>query len=144
MMKRARPLDLGGELLDTAGTGGDGAGTFNISTGAALIAAAAGIRVVKHGNRAASGRIGAADIMERLGVKIDPGPDGLLRCLDAAGICFVFAPAYHPVMATLAALRRELGFSPRVEIADGVRLAARWYLAEEELPLAAPAMAVAR
>jgi anthranilate phosphoribosyltransferase len=109
MLARARPLDLGPALLDTAGTGGDGAGTVNISTGAALIAAAAGVRVAKHGNRAVSGRIGAADLLERLGVKIDLDPAGLRRCLERAGICFVFAPAYHPVMARLATLRRELG-----------------------------------
>ncbi len=109
MLKRARPLDLGPGLLDTAGTGGDNAGTVNISTGAALIAATAGVRVAKGGNRAVSGRIGAADLLERLGVKIDLDPAGLRRCLERAGICFVFAPAYHPVMARLAKLRRELG-----------------------------------
>lgn len=110
MRARARALDLnGGEVLDTAGTGGDGAGTFNISTGAALVAAAAGVPVAKHGNRAISGRIGAADVLERLGVKIDLDPEGLRRCLSAAGCCFIFAPAYHPVLARLAGLRRALG-----------------------------------
>ena len=78
MRARARALDLnGGNLLDTAGTGGDGAGTFNISTGAALIAAAAGVPVAKHGNRAISGRVGAADVLERFGVKIDLRPGGV-------------------------------------------------------------------
>jgi anthranilate phosphoribosyltransferase len=110
MRARARALDLGaGPLLDTCGTGGDGAGTFNISTGAALIAATAGVRVAKHGNRAASGTVGAADAIERLGVKIDLDPDGLRRCLDRAGFCFIFAPAYHPAMARVAPLRRALG-----------------------------------
>jgi anthranilate phosphoribosyltransferase len=110
MRSRARALDLGaGPLLDTCGTGGDGAGTFNISTGAALIAATAGVRVAKHGNRAASGTVGAADAIERLGVKIDLDPDGLRRCLDRAGFCFIFAPAYHPAMARVAPLRRALG-----------------------------------
>ncbi|HTY56340.1 MAG TPA: anthranilate phosphoribosyltransferase [Candidatus Binataceae bacterium] len=109
MLARARPLDLGNPLLDTAGTGGDNAGTVNISTGAALIAAAVGVRVAKHGNRAISGRIGAADLLERMGVRIDLDPAGLRHCLDQSGICFVFAPAYHPVMARLAILRRELG-----------------------------------
>jgi anthranilate phosphoribosyltransferase len=109
MRKRARPLDLdGGRVLDTAGTGGDGAGTFNISTGAAIVAAAAGIRVAKHGNRAVSGRIGAADVLEYFGVKVDLDPPGLRRSLDQAGICFVFAPAYHPALARLAVLRRTL------------------------------------
>jgi anthranilate phosphoribosyltransferase len=110
MLTRARPLDLGGgRLLDTAGTGGDGAGTFNISTGAALVAAAAGIPVAKHGNRAVSGRVGAADVLERAGVRLELDPAGLRNCLAQAGICFVFAPAYHPVLARLAVLRRTLG-----------------------------------
>lgn len=110
MLERARPAGLEGfDLLDTAGTGGDGAQTFNVSTGAALVAASAGVRVAKHGNRAASGRVGAADLMESLGVRIDLDPAGLRRCLEAAGICFVFAPAYHPAMARFAGLRRELG-----------------------------------
>jgi anthranilate phosphoribosyltransferase len=109
MRKRARPLDFdGGRVLDTAGTGGDGAGTFNISTGAAIVAAAAGVRVAKHGNRAISGRVGAADVLEYFGIKIDLDPQGLQRCLEEAGICFVFAPSYHPALARLAVLRRTL------------------------------------
>lgn len=109
MRARARPLDLdGGRVLDTAGTGGDGAGTFNISTGAAIVAAAAGVRVAKHGNRAISGHVGAADVLEYFGVRIDLDPPGLRRCLEAAGICFVFAPSYHPALARLAVLRRTL------------------------------------
>jgi anthranilate phosphoribosyltransferase len=110
MRKRARALNLNdGNVTDTAGTGGDGAGTFNISTGAALIAAAAGVPVAKHGNRAISGRVGAADVLERFGIKIDLDPAGLKRCLERAGFCFIFAPAYHPVLARLAVLRRTLG-----------------------------------
>jgi anthranilate phosphoribosyltransferase len=110
MRKRARALDLnGGGVLDTAGTGGDGAGTFNISTAAAIVAAAAGVPVAKHGNRAISGRVGAADVLERMGVRIELDPAGLARCVKEAGICFVFAPAYHPVLARLAVLRRTLG-----------------------------------
>lgn len=110
MRKRARVVNLnGGNVLDTAGTGGDGAGTFNISTGAALVAAAAGVPVAKHGNRAVSGRVGAADVLERFGVKIDLDPEGLRRCLREAGCCFIFAPAYHPALARLAGLRRALG-----------------------------------
>ncbi|MBF6570246.1 MAG: anthranilate phosphoribosyltransferase [Candidatus Binataceae bacterium] len=109
MRARARKVDLNEvKVLDTAGTGGDNAGTFNISTGAALIAAAAGVPVAKHGNRAFSGRSGAADALERFGVKIDCDPDGLRRCLRAANLCFIFAPAYHPVLARLAGLRRAL------------------------------------
>src|SRR5579863_3449208 len=110
MRARARALELnGGNVLDTAGTGGDGAGTFNISTGAAMVAAAAGVPVAKHGNRAISGRVGAADVLERFGVKIDLDAAGLRRCLDQAGCCFVFAPAFHPALARLAVLRRTLG-----------------------------------
>jgi anthranilate phosphoribosyltransferase len=110
MRKRARPLRLtDSNLLDTAGTGGDGAGTFNISTGAAIVAAAAGVPVAKHGNRAISGRVGAADVLEQLGIKLEQDPEGLQRCLDAANCCFIFAPAYHPVLARLAVLRRTLG-----------------------------------
>ncbi|HVN91517.1 MAG TPA: anthranilate phosphoribosyltransferase [Candidatus Binataceae bacterium] len=97
------------KLLDTAGTGGDNAGTFNISTGAAMIAATAGIPTAKHGNRAVSGRVGAADVLESFGVRLELEPPGLQRCLDQARICFVFAPAYHPVLSRLAALRRNLG-----------------------------------
>lgn len=110
MRKRARPLNLNdGNVLDTAGTGGDGAGTFNISTAAAMVAAAAGVPVAKHGNRAISGRVGAADVLERCGVKLDLDAAGLKRCLEQAGCCFVFAPAYHPALARLAVLRRTLG-----------------------------------
>jgi len=109
MLKRARPLNLRNrEVLDTCGTGGDGADTFNISTGAALIAAAAGVPVAKHGNRAISGKVGTADVLEAFGVKIDCDPAGLARCLDAAGCCHIFAPSYHPGFARLAPLRREL------------------------------------
>jgi anthranilate phosphoribosyltransferase len=110
MLSRARPLNLrDGEVLDTCGTGGDGASTFNISTGAALIAAAAGVPVAKHGNRAISGTVGAADLLEAMGVKIDLDPAGLKRCLDSAGCCFIFAQAYHPAFRGLAQLRRDLG-----------------------------------
>jgi anthranilate phosphoribosyltransferase len=109
MRGRARPLKLGVEgIVDTAGTGGDNAGTFNISTGAALIAAAAGVPMAKHGNRAVSGRVGGADVLEKLGIKIDCDPETLEECLRRAGCCFIFAPAYHPAMARLAKLRRTL------------------------------------
>jgi anthranilate phosphoribosyltransferase len=109
MLDRARPLNLrAGDVLDTCGTGGDGASTFNISTGAALIAAAAGVPVAKHGNRAISGTVGTADVLEAMGVKIDCDPDGLTRCLDAAGCCHIFAPAYHPAFKRIAPLRRAL------------------------------------
>jgi anthranilate phosphoribosyltransferase len=109
MIARARPLNLrNGDVLDTCGTGGDGASTFNISTGAALIAAAAGVPVAKHGNRAISGTVGTADVLEAMGVKIDCDPEGLQRCLDEAGCCHIFAQAYHPAFKNIAPLRREL------------------------------------
>jgi anthranilate phosphoribosyltransferase len=109
MRRRARSLKLGVEgLLDTCGTGGDNAGTFNISTGAALIAAAAGVPVAKHGNRAISGKVGGADVLEKFGIRIDCDPPVLRKCLRGAGCCFIFAPAYHPAMARLAPLRRTL------------------------------------
>src|SRR5207253_7469876 len=79
-------VDGRGELLDTCGTGGDGSGSFNISTLAAIVAAACGARVAKHGNRAASSTCGSADVLEKLGVKIDLAPEGVARCIDEAGI----------------------------------------------------------
>jgi len=125
LLARARPLELGGDLLDTAGTGGDGKGTFNISTAAALIAAAAGVRVAKSGNRAASGKVGAADVLERYGVRLELDQPGLKRCLDRAGICFVFAPYYHPAVARVAALRKELGIRTLFNLLGPIANAAR-------------------
>ena len=83
-------------LLDTCGTGGDGAGTVNISTAAAIVVAACGVPVVKHGNRAASGNSGSSDVLTALGVAADPGPDLLARCLAELRIAFLFAPRFHP------------------------------------------------
>jgi anthranilate phosphoribosyltransferase len=95
--------------IDTCGTGGDRSGTINVSTMAALVAAGAGARVVKHGNRAASSRCGSADVLEVLGVAIDLGPEGVSRCVAEAGVGFCFAPRYHPGMRFLGPVRRELG-----------------------------------
>ena len=95
--------------IDTCGTGGDRAGTVNVSTMAALIAAGAGARVVKHGNRAASSACGSADVLEALGVAIDLGPEGVARCVEEAGVGFCFAPRYHPGMRFLGPARRALG-----------------------------------
>jgi anthranilate phosphoribosyltransferase len=103
------PIDVEGDLLDTCGTGGDGLATFNISTLAAIVAAACGVKVAKHGNRAASSMCGSADVLEQLGVKIDLQPDGVARCIDEAGIGFLFAPIFHPSFRFAGVPRRELG-----------------------------------
>jgi len=105
----ATPIDVDGDLLDTCGTGGDGLATFNISTLAAIVAAACGVKVAKHGNRAASSLCGSADVLEQLGVKIDLGPDGVTRCIDEAGIGFLFAPIFHPSFRFAGLPRKELG-----------------------------------
>jgi anthranilate phosphoribosyltransferase len=105
----ATPIAVDGKLLDTCGTGGDGLLTFNISTLSAIVAAACGARVAKHGNRAASSACGSADVLEQLGVKIDLAPEGVARCIDEAGIGFMFAPIFHPSFRFAAVPRRELG-----------------------------------
>jgi anthranilate phosphoribosyltransferase len=105
----AIPVPVSGELLDTCGTGGDRAGTFNVSTAAALVCAGAGARVAKHGNRAASSRCGSADVLEALGVRIDLPPEGVAKCIGEAGMGFCFAPVFHPAMRHAGAPRRELG-----------------------------------
>ncbi|SDC40718.1 anthranilate phosphoribosyltransferase [Paenibacillus sp. UNCCL117] len=97
-------------LLDTCGTGGDGSDTFNISTTAAIVAAAGGIRVAKHGNRAMSSKSGSADVLEALGVNIQLNQQQAAACLKETGICFMFAQLYHQSMRHVAASRRELGF----------------------------------
>lgn len=97
------------EVIDTCGTGGDRAGTVNVSTMAALVAAGAGARVAKHGNRAASSQCGSADVLEALGVVIDLPPDGVARCLEEVGIGFCFAPRFHPALRFAGPVRRELG-----------------------------------
>jgi anthranilate phosphoribosyltransferase len=107
---RAIPFRCDGLALDTCGTGGDGTGTFNVSTAASFVVAAAGIRVVKHGNRAASSRAGAADVLEALGAKVTLSPASAERCLAETGICFLFAPTFHPALSRLAGPRRDLGF----------------------------------
>ena len=98
-----------GTLVDSVGTGGDGSNSFNISTAAALVAAGAGVRIAKHGNRAASGTCGAADVLEALGVCIELAPEGVERCIREGGIGFMFAQAYHPSMRHAGPVRREIG-----------------------------------
>lgn len=100
--------ESGDVILDTCGTGGDVKGTFNISTTAAIIAAAAGVKVVKHGNRSASGRSGSADVLERLGLKLEMSADRLSRSLAEINICFAFARSHHPAMHYVAAARSSL------------------------------------
>jgi anthranilate phosphoribosyltransferase len=111
MRSMATPIDVddAGSLLDTCGTGGDGSGSFNISTLSAIVAAACGARVAKHGNRAASSTCGSADVLEALGVRIDLPPAGVAACIREAGIGFLFAPVFHPSFRFAAVPRRELG-----------------------------------
>ena len=98
-----------GTVVDSVGTGGDRTNTFNISTGAALAAAGAGVRIAKHGNRAASGTCGTADVLEALGVRIELPPEGVERCINEGGIGFMFAQAFHPSMRHAGPVRREIG-----------------------------------
>jgi anthranilate phosphoribosyltransferase len=97
-------------LVDTCGTGGDGRGTFNVSTVSALVAAGAGCRVAKHGNRRVSSRCGSADVLEALGVRVDLPTEDATKQLQTAGIAFLFAPHYHPALRKLESVRRDLGF----------------------------------
>ena len=109
MLDFATPLEIGGHAVDVVGSGGDRANTVNISTMAAIVAAGAGARVVKHGNRAASSASGAADVLEALGVVLDVVPEDQQQVVDAAGIAFLFAPLYHPALRHAGLVRRELG-----------------------------------
>lgn len=108
------PLPLTDEerasLVDTCGTGGDGLGTFNISTGAALVAVAAGAKVAKHGNRAVTSYCGSADVLEAMGVPVALSPDQAVACLRATGFMFLYAPALHPALKRVQPIRRALGF----------------------------------
>ena len=110
MREKATPVEAGPDLFEIVGTGGDNAQSFNISTTSALVAAAGGMRVAKHGNRAASSKCGTADCLEALGVNIHQDPDRCRKLLDEAGMCFFFAQKYHTSMKYVGAIRRELGF----------------------------------
>ena len=109
MREKSLRVAADGTAIDTCGTGGDRKGTFNISTAAAFVVAGVGLTVAKHGNRAASGDCGSADVLEALGVRIELPPEAVERCLREIGIGFMFAPAYHPAMRYAAPVRREIG-----------------------------------
>jgi anthranilate phosphoribosyltransferase len=109
MREHALRVHVDGPLLDTCGTGGDGKATFNVSTAAAFVAAGAGARVAKHGNRAMSSACGSADVLEALGGRIDLSPEGVAASIERAGFGFMFAQAFHPAMKHAAAPRREIG-----------------------------------
>ena len=108
-LARRPRIAAGTPVIDIVGTGGDGSGSFNLSTGAALLAAACGLRVVKHGNRAVSSRCGSADLLEALGMSMPLDEEAAGRCLDATGFTFLFAPHYHPALKVLAPVRGALG-----------------------------------
>jgi anthranilate phosphoribosyltransferase len=109
MREHSLHVQVDGPLVDTCGTGGDGSGTFNISTAAAFVAAGAGAKVAKHGNRAMSGSSGSADVLEALGAKIDLSPASVARCINETGFGFMFAQGFHPSMRFAATPRREIG-----------------------------------
>jgi len=110
MRAHALKVEHNMDVLEIVGTGGDGAHSFNISTTSALVIAAGGVKVAKHGNRAASSKCGAADCLEALGVNIDLAPEKCVELLDKIGICFFFAQKYHTSMKYVGAIRKELGF----------------------------------
>ena len=109
MREHSLHVEVEGPLLDTCGTGGDASGTINVSTAAAFVAAGAGARVAKHGNRAMSSACGSADVLEALGAKIDLTPEQVAECIRKSGFGFMFAQAFHPAMKHVAPVRRELG-----------------------------------
>jgi anthranilate phosphoribosyltransferase len=135
------------ELVDTCGTGGDGCGTFNISTAAALVAAAAGAKVAKHGNRALTSRCGSADVLEALGVPVDLTPELAVACLRAHGFVFLFAPTSHPTMRRVQPVRRALGFRNTFHLAGplsnpaGAQAQLMGVFAREKVELVAQTMA---
>ncbi len=109
MREAATRVDAGDDVVDVVGTGGDGAGTFNISTLSAIVVASAGGRVAKHGNRSITSACGAADYLEAVGIAIDLPPDGVAACVRETGFGFMFAPLYHPAMLSSIGPRREIG-----------------------------------
>jgi anthranilate phosphoribosyltransferase len=110
MRNKSLQIQLDYPLVDTCGTGGDGQNTFNISTASIFICAAMGLKIAKHGNRAASGSCGSADVLEGLGINIELQPNQVSKCIEDIGIGFMFAPIFHPAMKYAGPVRRELGF----------------------------------
>nr|DAD34543.1 TPA_asm: hypothetical protein HUJ06_005183 [Nelumbo nucifera] len=108
IIKYCRKVEEVGDAVDIVGTGGDGANTVNISTGASILAAASGAKVAKQGNRSSSSACGSADVLQALGVAIDLGPQGVRRCIREAGIGFMMSPKYHPAMKIVAPVRKNL------------------------------------
>ncbi|HUY81931.1 MAG TPA: anthranilate phosphoribosyltransferase [Acidobacteriaceae bacterium] len=151
MRSLAVPLPLMEEerarLVDTCGTGGDGLGTFNISTGAALVAVAAGAHIAKHGNRAVTSQCGSADVLEALGIPVTLEPEAAVACLRATGFMFLYAPALHPTMKRVQPVRRALGFRTIFNLAGpltnpaGAPAQVMGVFSESKLMLAADAMA---
>lgn len=109
MREKCNQLHYNGDLLDIVGTGGDGVNTFNVSTVSAIVVAAAGVKVAKHGNRSVSSKCGSADVLEALGVKLDITKEQNEKVLDQVGICFMFAPLYHSAMKHVAGARKQMG-----------------------------------
>ncbi len=109
MREKMVPVDAPAGAIDIVGTGGDGGGTYNISTGAAIVVASAGVPVAKHGNQALSSKSGSSEALQALGVKLDIPPDAIGRCMREAGIGFMFAPYHHPAMRHVGPVRAEMG-----------------------------------
>ena len=109
LQHKMKPVQTSHRVLDIVGTGGDGVGTVNISTGSAILAASCGVKIAKHGNRAVSSQSGSADVLEALGVNIQLSPESVSACIDKLGIGFCFAPNFHPAMAKFRSIRQKLG-----------------------------------
>lgn len=109
LRKRMTSVTVADDAIDIVGTGGDGHGTFNVSTASAIVAAGAGLKVAKHGNRSVSSLSGASDVLSALGVKLDPSHDAIVRAVDEAGVGFLWAPMHHPAMKAWAPIRADLG-----------------------------------